>query len=84
MGAPLFCRGVARWRPGVVKRRPYIGNGYVVMAWLIAIALWLIVWGRCPDIAVRDLVMAMTGAWMLARLTPFAAGSLEPTHRGIE
>jgi uncharacterized membrane protein YphA (DoxX/SURF4 family) len=51
--------------------KPRLG-GYIVMAWLIAIALQLIVWGRYLDIAVRDLVMALGGALTLARLAPFA------------
>jgi uncharacterized membrane protein YphA (DoxX/SURF4 family) len=40
----------------------------LVMAWLIAIALQLIMMGQFLDIAVRDLVMAL-GALTLARLT---------------
>jgi uncharacterized membrane protein YphA (DoxX/SURF4 family) len=55
----------------LVLAKPRIG-GWVVMAWLIAIALQLILWGRFLDIAVRDLVMALGGALTLARLTPFA------------
>lgn len=55
----------------LVLTKPRIG-AYVVMAWLIAIALQLVLWGHYLDIAVRDLVMALTGALTLARLTPFA------------
>ena len=55
----------------LVLTKPKIG-AYVVMAWLIGIALQLVVWGRYLDIAVRDLVMAIGGALTLARLTPFA------------
>ena len=51
----------------LVLVRPAIG-GYVVMAWLIGIALQLIASGQYFDIAVRDLVMAV-GAFSLARLS---------------
>jgi hypothetical protein len=51
----------------LVLIRPLIG-GYVVMAWLIGIALQLIASGSYLDIAVRDLVMAI-GAYSLARLS---------------
>jgi hypothetical protein len=40
------------------------------MAWLLAIALQLIFMGRFLDIAVRDIVIALTGALTLARLSP--------------
>lgn len=55
----------------LVFARPRIG-GFVVMAWLLAIAAQLLVWGRFLDIAVRDIVVALGGALTLARLTPFA------------
>lgn len=48
--------------------RPRIG-AHVVMAWLIAIALTLIIGGHYFDVAVRDLVMAV-GAYVLAQLSP--------------
>jgi hypothetical protein len=51
----------------VVLVRPLIG-AYVVMGWLICIALQLIVGGHYFDVAVRDLVMAI-GAYSLAVLT---------------
>lgn len=51
----------------IVLVRPRIG-AYIVMAWLIAIALQLLVGGHYFDVAVRDLVMAV-GALTLARLT---------------
>jgi uncharacterized membrane protein YphA (DoxX/SURF4 family) len=51
----------------IVLVRPRIG-GYIVMAWLAAIALTLIVGGQYYDVAVRDLVMAI-GAFSLARLS---------------
>jgi len=53
----------------LVFTKPRLG-AYIVMAWLIAIALQLILWGRFLDVAVRDLVMALGGALTLARLTP--------------
>lgn len=49
----------------LVLLRPRIG-GFVVMAWLVLIAATL-VFGGHPDIAVRDLVMAV-GAFALAQL----------------
>lgn len=51
----------------IVLARPRIG-GYIVMAWLILIALNLIISGQYYDVAVRDLVMAI-GAYSLARLS---------------
>jgi len=51
----------------LVLLRPAIG-AYVVMAWLICIALTLIASGKYLDVAVRDLVMSI-GALSLARLT---------------
>ena len=50
----------------IVLAKPAIG-GYIVMAWLILIALTLLVSGNYLDVAVRDLVMAI-GAVSLARL----------------
>jgi uncharacterized membrane protein YphA (DoxX/SURF4 family) len=50
--------------------RPRVG-GFVVMAWLFAIALQLVLMGQFLDVAVRDCVMAL-GALTLARLSPFA------------
>ncbi len=51
----------------IVLIRPRVG-GYIVMAWLIAIALTLLVGGHYYDVAVRDLVMAI-GAFSLAKLS---------------
>ena len=42
-------------------------GGYIVMIWLICIALNLITSGRYFDVAVRDLVMSI-GAYSLARI----------------
>jgi len=47
--------------------KPIVG-GFVVMVWLIAIALLLIMGGGYYDVAVRDLVMAI-GAYTMAQLT---------------
>lgn len=58
----------------LVFAKPRLG-AYVVMAWLLAIALQLIAQGQYLDVAVRDVVLALGGALTLARLTPFV-------HRG--
>lgn len=50
-------------------------GAYVVMAWLIGIALALLTNGKYFDIAVRDLVMAV-GAWSLGRLAAIRAESV--------
>lgn len=55
----------------LVFLKPRIG-GFVVVAWLLAIAAQLLVWGRFLDVAVRDIVIALSGPLVLARLTPFA------------
>jgi hypothetical protein len=52
--------------------KPRLG-GFVVMGWLLAIALQLILSGQFLDIAVRDIVIALSGPLILARLTPFVA-----------
>lgn len=65
--ALMYIVGVIEIIAGVlVFMRPRIG-AYVVMAWLIAIAMALILAGYY-DIAVRDLAMA-AGAYTLATLT---------------
>lgn len=51
----------------VVFVRPLIG-AYIVMAWLICIAIQLLVGGHYFDVAVRDLVMAV-GAYTFAQLS---------------
>ncbi len=51
----------------LVFAKPAIG-GWVVMAWLICIALTLIASGNYLDVAVRDIVMSV-GAMSLARLS---------------
>src|SRR5712691_3645106 len=52
-------------------------GGYVIAAWLTAIALILVTGGKHFDVAVRDLVMAI-GAFTLARLSEVRAG--EPSY----
>ena len=56
----------------IVLLRPLYG-AYIVMAWLILIALELILGGHYFDVAVRDLVMAI-GAYSFAQLTKITAG----------
>jgi uncharacterized membrane protein YphA (DoxX/SURF4 family) len=51
----------------LVLIKPSVG-GWVVMAWLICIALQLLAQGKYLDVAVRDLVMSI-GAMSLARLS---------------
>ncbi len=66
----MYAVGIIEIVAGVpVWLRPRLG-GFVVMAWLIAIALQLILSGHYLDVAVRDLVIALAGALTLARLTP--------------
>ena len=50
----------------IVLAKPAIG-GYIVSAWLVLIALTLLISGNYLDVAVRDLVMAI-GAFSLARI----------------
>lgn len=51
----------------IVLAKPSVG-GWIVMAWLICIALQLIAMGKYLDVAVRDLIMSI-GAMSLARLS---------------
>lgn len=51
----------------IVLLRPLTG-AYIVMIWLICIAVQLVIGGHYFDVAVRDLVMAI-GAFTLAQLT---------------
>ena len=53
-------------------------GGYVIAAWLVAIAANLVVSGRFFDIAVRDLVMALA-AFTLARLSEARSEASERT-----
>ncbi|MBO9571746.1 MAG: hypothetical protein J7497_05990 [Chitinophagaceae bacterium] len=54
----------------LVLTRPLVG-AYIVMIWLVCIALELLVATHFYDVAVRDLVMAI-GAYTLAQLTKIA------------
>ncbi len=51
----------------LVLTRPKIG-GYVVMGWLLALAVTLVFSGQYIDVAVRDIVMAV-GAFALVKLS---------------
>lgn len=55
----------------IVFKKPEIG-GYIVAAWLTAIALSLLVSFNYVDVAVRDLVMALS-AFSMARLSKVVA-----------
>ena len=57
----------------IVLAKPSVG-GWIVMAWLICIALQLIAMGKYLDVAVRDLVMSI-GAMSLARLSKVMSSS---------
>jgi len=68
VGTFMMIVGVIEIVAGIlVFLRPKIG-ALVVMAWLVAIALTLILSGSYIDVAVRDLVMAV-GAFSLAKLS---------------
>jgi uncharacterized membrane protein YphA (DoxX/SURF4 family) len=68
IGTFMMLVGVIEIVAGIlVFLKPKIG-AYVVMAWLVAIALTLVFSGRFIDVAVRDLVMAV-GAFSLAKLS---------------
>lgn len=65
--------GVIEMVAGVlVFVKPRLG-GFVVMGWLFAIALQLIAMGSHLDIAVRDIVIALAGPFVLARFTPLVS-----------
>jgi hypothetical protein len=73
--------GVIEIAAGIfVLVRPQVG-AYIVMAWLVCIALQLIVGGHYLDVAVRDLVMAM-GALTLAKLTIISSSEYRPATQG--
>jgi hypothetical protein len=75
----MLAVGVIEIIAGVlVLAKPRVG-GFIVMAWMLAIAAQLVLWGRFLDIAVRDVVMALGGALTLARLTPFTRGHVDET-----
>ncbi len=54
-------------------------GAYVVMAWLVGIAVNLVLTGKYFDVAVRDLTMAV-GAFALAKLIEARAGATESTR----
>ena len=56
----------------IVLVKPLIG-AYIVMIWLLCIALQLIISGHYFDVAVRDIVMAIS-AFTLAQLTRMEEG----------
>ena len=62
----------------LVFLKPRLG-GFVVMVWLLAIAAQLLLWGRFLDVAVRDIVIALGGPLVLARLTPFVSQESQQT-----
>ncbi len=66
----------------IVLIRPLIG-AYIVMIWLICIALQLIISGHYFDVAVRDLVMAI-GAYTLAQLTVLSNKAQAPQVAAID
>lgn len=77
-GTFLSIVGIIEIAAGIlVLLRPRVG-AYVVMAWLVAIAITLIFSGHL-DIAVRDLVMAV-GAFALGQLST-ASNSEKVTHK---
>ncbi len=71
-GAFMHIVGVIEIVAGIlVWAKPRIG-ALVVTAWLLAIAGQLLIGWQSPDVAVRDIVIALTGALTLARLAPVA------------
>jgi uncharacterized membrane protein HdeD (DUF308 family) len=72
--AMLFMKivGVIEIIAGIIVFVRPLQGAYIVMAWLICIALQLLAGGHYYDVAVRDLVMAM-GAFTLANLTKINA-----------
>lgn len=65
--------GVVEIVAGLIVLTKTLAGAYIVMAWLILIALQLIVGGHYFDVAVRDLVMAIS-AYTLAQLTRMPQG----------
>lgn len=71
VSAPTFMRvvGVIEIAVGILILTRWTRLGaYIASAWLVLIALNLLISGSYFDIAVRDLAMAV-GAWTLARLS---------------
>jgi len=67
---PVFMKvvGVIEIVAGLIVLIRPLAGAYIVMVWLICIALQLIIGGHYFDVAVRDMVMAI-GAYTLAALT---------------
>lgn len=63
--------GVIEIVAGIIVLRKTMAGAYIVSAWLLLIALVLLVSGSHLDVAVRDIVMSVCAA-VLARLTPLA------------
>jgi uncharacterized membrane protein YphA (DoxX/SURF4 family) len=65
----MYVIGIIEIVAGIIVLTKFTRIGaYVVMGWLIAIALNLLTTGHYFDIAVRDLVMSL-GAFTLAKMT---------------
>lgn len=77
----MYIAGVIEIAAGILTiAKPRIG-GFIVMAWLLAIALNLISLGTYFDVAVRDIVMSI-GAFSLARLSAVIVEAEEPHYAG--
>jgi uncharacterized membrane protein YphA (DoxX/SURF4 family) len=77
LNALLFMKivGIIEIVAGVIVLIKPLAGAYIVMVWLICIALQLVISGQYFDVAVRDLVMAV-GAYTLAQLTKMNAGKV--------
>lgn len=60
--------GIIEIIAGIIVLVNPLKGAYIVMIWLVCIALQLIISGQYFDVAVRDLVMAI-GAYTLSQLT---------------
>lgn len=60
--------GIIEIVSGIIVLVNPLKGAYIVMIWLVCIALQLVISGRFFDVAVRDLVMAI-GAYTLLQLT---------------
>lgn len=68
VGIVEICAGI------IVLVKTNIG-AYIVSAWLVLLALTLIVGGKFLDVAVRDLVMAI-GAYSLGKITQITSATV--------
>ena len=68
MGSFMKIIGIIEIVAGILVLLKPLYGAYLVMIWLICLALVLIIGGGNYDVAVRDLVMAI-GAYTLAQLT---------------